>query len=41
MADLPDADLHAATRVFTALIEAMRRYQADLASFGLPEPPVD
>jgi DNA-binding MarR family transcriptional regulator len=41
MADLPDADLHAASRVFTALIEAMRRYQADLASFKLSEPPVD
>lgn len=33
MADLPDADLLAAGRVFTALIEAMRRYQGDLASF--------
>ena len=41
MADLPDADLHAATRVFIALIEAMRRYQDDLASFKLAEPPVD
>jgi DNA-binding MarR family transcriptional regulator len=41
MADLPDADLHAASRVFTALIEAMRRYQTDLASFKLSEPPVD
>lgn len=38
MADLPDADLHAAGRVFTALIEAMRRYQEDLASLKLPEP---
>ncbi len=41
MADLSDADLQAASRVFTALIEAMRRYQDDLASFKLPEPPVD
>jgi DNA-binding MarR family transcriptional regulator len=32
MADLPDADLSAASRVFTALIEAMRRYQRELAS---------
>ncbi|MGO9036052.1 MarR family winged helix-turn-helix transcriptional regulator [Mycobacterium sp.] len=37
MADLPDADLSAASRVFTALIEAMRRYQHELAS---PKPPV-
>jgi DNA-binding MarR family transcriptional regulator len=41
MADLSDDDLQAASRVFTALIEAMRRYQDDLASFKLPEPPVD
>ncbi|WIM88146.1 MarR family winged helix-turn-helix transcriptional regulator [Candidatus Mycobacterium wuenschmannii] len=33
MTDLPDADLMAAGRVFAALIEAMRRYQDDLASF--------
>lgn len=33
MAELPDSDLMAASRVFTALIEAMRRYQDDLASF--------
>jgi DNA-binding MarR family transcriptional regulator len=33
MADLPDADLMAASRVFAALIEAMRRYQDDLSSF--------
>lgn len=32
MADLPDADLSAAHRVFTALIEAMRRYQGELAT---------
>jgi DNA-binding MarR family transcriptional regulator len=31
MADLPDADLAAARRVFAALIEAMRRYQDELA----------
>jgi DNA-binding MarR family transcriptional regulator len=39
MADLPDADLSAASRVFTALIEAMRRYQRELASFKPPEQP--
>jgi DNA-binding MarR family transcriptional regulator len=33
MAELPDADLMAASRVFAALIEAMRRYQDDLSSF--------
>jgi DNA-binding MarR family transcriptional regulator len=33
--DLPDADLAAAHRVFTALIAAMRRFQTDL---GSPEP---
>jgi DNA-binding MarR family transcriptional regulator len=37
MADLPDADLLAASRVFTALIEAMRRYQGELASVKPPE----
>jgi DNA-binding MarR family transcriptional regulator len=36
MADLSDADLSAASRVFAALIEAMRRYQHELAS---PKPP--
>jgi DNA-binding MarR family transcriptional regulator len=41
MAELPDADLSAASRVFTALIEAMRRYQHDLASFTPPEPSAD
>jgi DNA-binding MarR family transcriptional regulator len=30
--DLPDADLAAAHRVFTALIAAMRRFQTDLGS---------
>ncbi|WP_292981646.1 MarR family winged helix-turn-helix transcriptional regulator [Mycobacterium sp.] len=33
MAGLPDSDLVAASRVFAALIEAMQRYQDDLASF--------
>ncbi len=33
--DLPDTDLAAAHRVFTALIAAMRRFQADL---GAPQP---
>lgn len=32
MAELPDADLAAAHRVFTALIESMRRYQEELAA---------
>jgi DNA-binding MarR family transcriptional regulator len=32
LADLPDADLAAAHRVFTALIAAMRRYQTELGS---------
>lgn len=41
MAQLPDADLHAAGRVFAALIAAMRRYQDDLASVKLPDQPVD
>jgi DNA-binding MarR family transcriptional regulator len=39
MADLPDADLSAASRVFKALIEAMRRYQRELASIEPPEQP--
>jgi DNA-binding MarR family transcriptional regulator len=39
MADLPDADLSAASRVFAALIEAMRRYQHELASLETPEQP--
>jgi DNA-binding MarR family transcriptional regulator len=41
MAELPDADLEAASRVFDALIAAMRRYQEDLASFKPPEPSAD
>jgi DNA-binding MarR family transcriptional regulator len=40
MTDLPDADLAAASRVFSALIEAMREYQHDLASAtSLKQPP--
>ncbi|HEY1840101.1 MAG TPA: MarR family transcriptional regulator, partial [Mycobacterium sp.] len=39
MQDLPDEDLSAAGRVFTALIEAMRRYQDDLASWKPPARP--
>jgi DNA-binding MarR family transcriptional regulator len=38
MAELPDSDLSAASRVFAALIEAMRRYQDDLASVNPPTP---
>ena len=41
MQDLPDADLSAAGRVFAALIEAMRRYQADLESWKPPEQPAE
>ena len=41
MAELPDDDLAAAGRVFTALIEAMRRYQDDLASIKSPGPSAD
>lgn len=39
MADLPNADLVAAHRVFTALIEAMRRYQNELVSLEPPQQP--
>jgi DNA-binding MarR family transcriptional regulator len=40
MTDLADADLAAASRVFSALIEAMRAYQRDLASAtSLKRPP--
>src|ERR1700754_4244642 len=39
MAELPDSDLHAAGRVFTALIEAMKKYQDDLASLRPPGQP--
>ncbi len=41
MTDLPDADLEAASRVFTALVDAMRRYQDDLASFKPPQSSAD
>jgi DNA-binding MarR family transcriptional regulator len=41
MQDLPDADLSAAGRVFAALIEAMRRYQADLESWKPREQPAE
>src|ERR1700761_4764064 len=39
MADLSEADLAAARRVFTALIEGMRRYQDELTSVEPPEQP--
>jgi DNA-binding MarR family transcriptional regulator len=39
MTDLPHADLAAAHRVFTALIEAMRLYQDELATLEPPGPP--
>jgi len=39
LADLPDADLAAARRVFAALIDAMRRYQDELASVEPPGHP--
>jgi DNA-binding MarR family transcriptional regulator len=39
MQDLTDEDLAAAARVFTALIEAMRRYQDDLTSSKPPGRP--
>ncbi len=41
MTELPDADLEAASRVFTALVDAMRRYQDDLASFKSPQSSAD
>jgi len=41
MTELPDADLEAASRVFTALVDAMRRYQDDLASFKPPQSPAN
>jgi DNA-binding MarR family transcriptional regulator len=34
MADLPDEDLVAAHRVFTAMIDAMRAFQAELNASG-------
>src|SRR6204780_4178323 len=39
MQGLPDEDLGAASRVFTALIAAMRRYQSELSSWKPPERP--
>ncbi|HME14959.1 MAG TPA: MarR family winged helix-turn-helix transcriptional regulator [Mycobacterium sp.] len=39
MTDLPDEDLTAAHRVFAALIDAMRRYQDELASLESPQQP--
>src|SRR6202046_4832897 len=39
MQGLPDEDLSAAGRVFTALIAAMRRYQDELSSWKPPERP--
>jgi DNA-binding MarR family transcriptional regulator len=39
MQGLPDEDLAAAGRVFTALIAAMRRYQGELSSWKPPERP--
>src|SRR6201996_4464494 len=41
MQGLPDDDLSAAGRVFTALIAAMRRYQDDLSSFKPTEQPTE
>ena len=41
MADLPDTDLAAASRVFSALIEALRAYQHDLASSKSVKRPVN
>ena len=39
MADLSDADLSAGSRVFSALIEAMRRYQRELKAAEPPPKP--
>ena len=39
MAELPDADLAAAHRTFTALIEAMRLYREELATLEPPQQP--
>jgi DNA-binding MarR family transcriptional regulator len=41
MQDLPDEDLCAAGRVFTALIAAMRRYHDELSSWKPPERPTN
>jgi DNA-binding MarR family transcriptional regulator len=37
LADLPDDDLHAAHRTFTALVSGMRTYRAELPSTIGPE----
>jgi DNA-binding MarR family transcriptional regulator len=39
MAELPDADLAAAHRTFTALIEAMQLYRDELATLEPPQQP--
>jgi hypothetical protein len=41
MQGLSDEDLCAASRVFTALIAAMRRYQDELSSWKPPERATD
>src|SRR5277367_3397953 len=41
MQGLPDEDLSSASRVFAALIEAMRRYQDELSSWKPPERTTD
>src|ERR1700692_4099953 len=41
MQGLPDEDLSSASRVFTALIAAMRRYQDELSSWKPPERATD
>jgi DNA-binding MarR family transcriptional regulator len=41
MHGLPDEDLSSASRVFAALIEAMRRYQDELSSWKPPERTTD
>src|ERR1700735_1536748 len=41
MQGLSDGDLYAASRVFTALIAAMRRYQDELSSWKPPERSTD
>ncbi|KAA8964806.1 MarR family transcriptional regulator [Mycobacterium sp.] len=41
LADLPDSDLAAAHRVFTALVEAMRRFRAELGAAGADTAPRD
>jgi DNA-binding MarR family transcriptional regulator len=41
LADLPDSDLAAAHRVFTALIEAMRQFRSELSAVGADTAPPD